>query len=267
MNILLAAFHTPGIRAIEYLIQKGLRPRQIRLLTHHADRNQSLLAFAETHRIESRTFPVNSAKALGWVKEFCPDVIFSLYFREIVPQEILSIPRFGAVNLHPGLLPKYRGCFSTPWVIINGEDYTGFTYHYMLTQVDAGNIILQRKIPTRSNDTAYSLYHRLIIEGLAALDEVFKLVVEEHYAGKPQMGESSYYSRKIPYGGLINTQWSRERIDRFVRAMYFPPFKGACVRLTDGIEQEVHSIGEFESLIINSKVQGLEDEPSAGHRA
>lgn len=255
MKVLLTAFYTPGIRAIEYLIQAGFRPQQICLLTHDEDRNQSLLVFVATHGIETKTFPVKSTLARDWIKEFQPDILFSLYFRDIIPQSILDIPPLGGVNLHPALLPKYRGTFSAPWTIINDEAYTGFTYHYMLSQVDAGNIILQRKVPIRSDDTAYSLYHKLIDKGMSAFPEAFKLVTKDKYPGIPQSGESSYYSRKVPFGGCINPQWSREQIDRFIRAMYFPPFRGACVRLVDGGEQEVSSLTEFESLIASGHVE------------
>ena len=254
MNILLAAFYTPGIRAIEYLIQAGYRPEQIHLLTHDVDRNQVLLAFAAVHGIETKTFSVKSAEAHTWIQEFQPDVLFSLYFRDIIPQRILDIPRLGAVNLHPSLLPKYRGAFSAPWVIINGEEYTGFTYHYMLARVDAGNIVLQSQVPVRQNDTASSLYHRPILEGMASFGEALRLVVEERYAGEPQVGESSYYPRQVPFGGRINLSWSRDEIDRFIRAMYFPPFKGAIVRLVNGQDREVCTIEEYDTLIASGLI-------------
>jgi len=248
MRVILAAFYTPGIRAIEHLIQAGYRPEQMRLLTHDMDRNQALLAFAAAHGIETKTFSVKSAEAQAWIEEFQPDVIFSLYFRDIIPQRILDIPQLGAVNLHPSLLPKYRGTFSAPWAIINGERYTGFTYHYMVREVDAGNIILQRRVPIKPDDTAYSLYHRLITEGMAAFGEVYRLVVEEGYKGQPQTGEPSYYPRQVPFGGYIDPRWDRNQVERFIRAMYFPPFKGARVKLVGGGEQEVRSLAEYDAL-------------------
>jgi len=255
MKILFAAFHTPGIRAIECLIQRGFRPQQIRLLTHNVDRNQALLDFSVMHGIETKMFSARSTEAYHWITEFRPDALFSLYFRDIIPKTILDIPAAGAVNLHPSLLPKYRGTFSAPYAIINGEKYTGFSYHYMLPAVDAGNVILQRQVPIKPDDTAYSLYHRLIIEGMAAFDEAFRLVTEEHYPGQEQVGEPSYYSRRVPFGGYIDPRWSREHIDRFIRAMYFPPFKGACVRLIGGREKELHSLEEYDALFADGEIE------------
>lgn len=254
MNVLLAAFYTPGIRAMEYLIQRGFQPQQIRLITHDLPRNETLIAYAAPHDIETKTLSIKSVEAHNWVKEFQPDVIFSLYFRDIIPKTILEIPPLGAVNLHPSLLPKYRGALSAPHVILNGEKITGFSYHYMIPEVDAGNIILQRQVAVLPDDTAYSLYHRLIIEGIYAFDEVFSLVTEKRYLGRKQQGDPSYYPRKVPFGGYIDPGWTREQIDRFVRAMYFPPFKGARVKLTGGQEKEISCIVEYDTLVAEGRV-------------
>lgn len=248
MKVVLAAFYTPGIRGIEYFIQAGLRPEDICLLTHDVERNRPLLAFAGAHCIETQTFSVNSDQAFEWIEAFKPDVLFSLYFRDIVPQRVLDIPRLGGVNLHPALLPRYRGTFSAPWVIINGEEHTGFTYHYMARKVDTGNIVLQRPVVVRPEDTAYALYHRLIQEGMTAFGEAVRLVAQEHYRGIPQEGKGSYYPREVPFGGYVNPGWDRERIDRFIRALYFPPFKGALVRMPNGEDREVPSIAEYDAL-------------------
>ncbi len=77
--------------------------------------------------------------------------------------------------------------------------------------------------------------------------EVFRLVVQEKFAGLPQVGEPSYYPRKVPSGGVIDPTWPRTQIDRFIRAMYFPPFKGAVVRLQDGSDKEVLSMQEYDA--------------------
>jgi len=254
MRILLAAFYTPGVRAIEYLIANGLRPGDVRLLTYKLERNQALLAFAAAHGIETRTFSVKSKEAYEWIKEFEPDFVFSLYSREIMPQAVLDLVRVAALNLHPSLLPKYKGMFSAPWVIINGEDHTGFTYHYMVAEIDAGNIVLQETVPVADDDTAYSLYHRLIVAGMSAFPEAFRLVTKDRHPGSPQEGEGTWYPRKVPHGGYIDPAWSREQIGRFIRAMYFPPFKGACVRLEGGEEREVLSMAEYDALIASGAV-------------
>ena len=62
----------------------------------------------------------------------------------MIIKEILNIPKYGGINLHPSLLPKYRGTFSCPWAIINNEKKTGITYHFMNEKFDDGKIVLQK---------------------------------------------------------------------------------------------------------------------------
>jgi UDP-4-amino-4-deoxy-L-arabinose formyltransferase/UDP-glucuronic acid dehydrogenase (UDP-4-keto-hexauronic acid decarboxylating) len=255
MKILLAAFYTPGIRAIEWLIQSGFEPEQIRLLTHTLDRNRCLVDFASTHRIETCVFAVKSDDARHWVEAFGPDVLFSLYFRDIIPQAILARLPLGGVNLHPSLLPRARGAFSVPWTIINGDRVTGITYHHMTAAVDAGNILLQKEVPVRPDDTAYSLYHRLIAVGMDAFPEALELA-KTAARGSPQVGNPTYYPRKVPFDGYIEPSWDRTRVDRLIRALRFPPFKGAVVRLRNGEEREVRSLDEYDMLLRAGLVRG-----------
>jgi methionyl-tRNA formyltransferase len=248
MNVLLLAYYSPGIHGLEHCFQLGITPDCIRLLTYDDPRNQTLIHFARAHGVATNFSSINSNEASIWIREFKPDIIFSLYYRDIVPSRILEIPKLGAVNLHPSLLPKYRGCFSVPWVIINNEYETGFTYHYMVPSVDAGNVLVQRRVTITPTDTAFSLYHKMILQSLNAFDELFQLVVREHNPGHVQTGEPSCYPRKVPFGGYVNPQWPRDMIDRYIRAMYFPPFKGALVKLADGTEQEVLSLTGYDAL-------------------
>jgi methionyl-tRNA formyltransferase len=246
IKILLATFYTPGIYALEYLFESGFIPSQIAILTHQNERNLSLLEYASIHGIETVTYSAKSEEALLWVRTISPDAIFSLYYREIIPRDILNIPRLGSVNLHPSLLPKYRGAFSSPWTIFNGDKETGFTYHYMTEDVDAGNILLQKILAVRENDTAFSLYHRLIREGVSLFGLVLDMVLSGE-KGSTQTGEPSYYPRAVPNKGIIDDDWAPERIERFIRAMFFPPFKGAVV-IRNGKEVEVRSVHQYKKV-------------------
>jgi methionyl-tRNA formyltransferase len=255
MRIIIAGFYTPPIHAIQYLFQEGIKPENIGLLTHDIERNQTLIEFAKANCIETKFYQIKTQEALDWVKNFEPDVMFSLYYRDIIPHSILDIPPLGAINLHPSLLPKYRGTFAAPWVIINGEKSAGFTYHYILATVDTGNIILQKRVAVRQDDTALALYNRLLVEGTGSFNRVFDLVTKDHYQGRPQKGKSSYFGRKVPFAGYINPSWSIEQIDRYIRAMYFPPYKGALVHLTDGNVKEVNTYSEYQALLDGGNVQ------------
>ena len=85
MNVLLAAFYTPGIRAIEYLIQKGFQPQQLRLLTHDVDCNEALLEFVAVDTIDTKVFLSRLTAAYGWMKDFDSDAIVYHYFGDVYP--------------------------------------------------------------------------------------------------------------------------------------------------------------------------------------
>jgi methionyl-tRNA formyltransferase len=89
---------------------------------------------------------------------------------------------------------------------------------------------------------------------MACFGEAFHLVVKDHFTGSPQVGTPTYFPRKVPFNGVIDPSWSRGQVDRFIRALYFPPFKGAVVRLQDGEEREVSSIDDYDRLVADYRV-------------
>lgn len=248
MKVIVAGCFSPAIRALESLFQEGIGPKEIRLLTNDLRGNKFLIEYAKKYQIEFSTLAVKSNECHQWIKQFSPDVIFSIYFRDIFPGRVIQEPRMGCINLHPSLLPNYRGTFSAPWVILNSEKVTGISYHYIVEEVDAGKIILQHKVNVKKSDTAFSLYHRLIHVGLCQFPKAFDLVVRKKNPGTMQIGEPSYYPRKVPFAGIINPEWDIKKIDRFIRAMYFPPYRGAVVKLKNGEEREILSIADYQKL-------------------
>ena len=98
-----------------------------------------------------------------------PDLIIVVAFR-ILPENIFSIPKFGTINLHASLLPKYRGAAPINWAIINGEKETGLTTFFINEKVDTGNIILQEKVSIFDEECFGELYRRLSAIGAELLD-------------------------------------------------------------------------------------------------
>jgi methionyl-tRNA formyltransferase len=233
-KIVLAAYGTPGIYAIERLFALGLAPSQIGLMTHYTDdRNGPLIWYADVHDISITMAGPKSNEAFDWLWNFYPDVLFSLHYRERIIAELLEVPKYGCVNLHPSLLPNYRGTFSIPWALINGEDRVGFTWHYMTPKFDDGNMLAQLSYDVLPWDTAFSLFHKAIIKGVERMDDVLFQVLHRA-TGYPQAEGGSYYKRELPYGGRIDPAWSDDKIDRFIRAMYFPPHPPAYLKTQNG---------------------------------
>lgn len=111
------------------------------------------------------------------IKSLKPDLIVVVAFR-ILPQEIFSIPKYGTVNLHASLLPKYRGAAPVNWAIINGEKITGVTTFFIEHRVDAGDIIMQKSCEIKPEDDAGSLHEKLAALGAEVLLSTVKLISE-----------------------------------------------------------------------------------------
>jgi methionyl-tRNA formyltransferase len=133
------------------------------------------------------------------------------------------------------------------WAIINGESETGFTYHYMSNDFDTGHIVLQEKIAIGDDDTAFSLFHRQIARAMGRLDDALAMAVG-NFVGTPQVGDASYYPRALPFGGMIDASWQPAQIDRFIRAMHFPPFDPAHACIGNALVP-VRTMSEYATLL------------------
>ena len=103
---------------------------------------------------------VNDRGYLDQLRAMDVELVLSVAAPQIFREEILSLPRYGCINIHNGLLPRYQGLLPSFWVLANGEEYTGTTVHYMNQEIDAGEIILQEKFKIEEDDTLHSLVYR-----------------------------------------------------------------------------------------------------------
>ena len=103
----------------------------------------------------------NNLEFIKLIKELKPDVICVVAYGKILPKEILDIPKFGCINLHGSLLPKYRGAAPIQWTIINGDTTTGVTTIYMDTGMDSGDMILKQEVEIGEDETTGELWNRL----------------------------------------------------------------------------------------------------------
>ncbi|AXH98436.1 formyl transferase [Sporosarcina sp. PTS2304] len=178
----------------------------------------------------------NINRSICEVKDFNPNLLISVYYRNIISAEILQIVNYKAFNLHPSLLPKYKGCFSSVWALLNGEVETGITFHYIDNGVDTGRIILQEKVAINKDDTAYSLYHKLITRFVQNFNLAFGLVKKNYQGYLQSKHDGSYYSRDLPFDGMIEAKTcTYDFASRFIRAMYFPPYPYAKIKFSRDI--------------------------------
>ncbi len=110
------------------------------------------------------------------VKEMNPDVICVVAYGKILPKELLEIPKLGCINVHPSMLPKYRGPAPIQWAVLNGDTKTGVTTMYMDEELDSGDIILQEEIEISETQTTGEIWDILSQKGAKLLEKTLELV-------------------------------------------------------------------------------------------
>ncbi len=136
---------------------------------------------------------VSAGEGLDALRQTSPDLIFVAAFGEVLSQEALSVPRLGAINLHASLLPRYRGAAPIQRALMAGEAETGITVQWMVAELDAGDIILQRRAAVAPEDDFAALHDRLAALGAEAAAESIDLVRAGTAPRTPQdHGEATY---------------------------------------------------------------------------
>lgn len=118
----------------------------------------------------------NNTEFIEEIKALKPDVICVVAYGKILPKEILDIPKFGCINVHGSLLPKYRGAAPIQWAVLNGEKQTGITTMYMDIGMDTGDMILKENVDIGDDETTGELWERLAKIGGKLLVETLKLI-------------------------------------------------------------------------------------------
>ncbi len=122
---------------------------------------------------------LNKAEAVDWVAGLQPDLLVLGFVTSFVPQKMIDLARFGGINYHPSLLPKYRGGSAINWAIINGEVESGVTIHFIDQGVDTGPILLQEKVEISPDDTVKSVYfNKLYPLGIKMITEAVRVIRE-----------------------------------------------------------------------------------------
>lgn len=170
-----------------------------------------------------RTKNINDDYVQNKVKDGNFDLLVSCHCSRIIAKEIFTLPKLGAVNLHPSLLPKYRGMSPQHWPIINGDKETAVTIHEIKEEVDAGAIVKQIKIQIHENETVFELQNRMLPVYRMAFSELlqdFKNGTVQRIAQSPQ--KEIYYGKFYPEYAQINLRETKESVKNLVRAVTHP---------------------------------------------
>jgi methionyl-tRNA formyltransferase len=172
------------------------------------------------------------------LRELNPDLIIVVAYGQVLPQSILDSPRFGCLNVHTSLLPKYRGAAPIQWAIANGETETGVTIMKMDAGLDTGPVLSMRRTPILSTDDSQSLHDRLAQLGAELLVETIPDFIAGKIKPRPQPAEGPTYAVKIKKeDGRIDWNLPAQKIWNRLRA--FTPWPGAFTFLVGETEPQV----------------------------
>ncbi|MFH1082639.1 MAG: bifunctional UDP-4-amino-4-deoxy-L-arabinose formyltransferase/UDP-glucuronic acid oxidase ArnA [Pseudomonadota bacterium] len=231
MKAVVLSYHNIGCRGIEALERHGFEIAAV--FTHKDSPGENIWFESVAELAAALNIPVYAPEDINhplWVKkirEIEPDIIFSFYYRNLVQSPILDIPPMGCLNLHGSLLPKYRGRCPINWVLVNCEEETGVTLHYMTPRPDDGDIVCQKGIRISGDDTARSLHEKAATAAFEMLDDVLPQIAAGTAPRHPQdHAAATYYGGRGPEDGEIDWTKTATEVRGLVRAVSLP-FPGA----------------------------------------
>jgi methionyl-tRNA formyltransferase len=238
VRVLFFGYSQIGARALELLVARG--DEVVGVVTHRDDPAERRWYRTPAEAAAGLGLAVSYSEDLGaegvaaLAERLAPDLVLSVMYRDLLGPRVLGAARLAALNLHPSLLPAYRGRAPINWVLVHGERETGVTLHHMAVSADAGDIVAQRAIPIAPRETALSLYHKVEEAGLELLAEALPAVAAGTAPRRPQdPAHASKFGRRRPEDGRIDWSWPAARVDRLVRAVA-PPWPGAFFDTASG---------------------------------
>lgn len=216
-----SVFLTGGARSatLKYLLENGEEVKALIVpkLTSNNRRFEDVILVAIEYGLP--VLPVSKENLKETIVKLEVDCLISCGFPYLISQEIIEIARY-SINVHPTLLPKYRGYRSGPYIIINGEDKTGVTVHFITEDMDKGDIILQVEVELTKFDTPKSMYQKTQrIEG-RVLFEALKLLKSDNFSPiKQNESEASEYKNlRNPEDSFVDANKSLFELYNEIRA-------------------------------------------------
>ena len=177
---------------------------------------------------------LRAASTLETMRGLHPDLLVTVAYGRIIPPPVLALPPRGCINLHPSLLPAYRGASPIQRAIADGATTTGVTIMYQTEELDAGDIILQREVGIGPEETAGELEARLAEDGAALLAEAVRLIAAGAAPRRPQdRTQATYAARLTKQDGVL--RWGRPARDLVNQVRAMTPRPGAYTLWREGV--------------------------------
>jgi methionyl-tRNA formyltransferase len=187
--------------------------------------NKQLIESAVKQYAVQKNIPVlqpeklKNAEFIEILRGYHADLFVVVAFR-MLPEIIWTMPRFGTMNLHGSLLPRYRGAAPINWAVINGEKETGVTTFFLKHEIDTGDVLLTNRFPIGSDDTAGDVHDKMMMIGAETLLKSVQMIEKNEYVLKPQEATEATHAPKIFSETCeINFNQPTQKVHDFIRGL------------------------------------------------
>ena len=218
-TLLYAGFGEIGIRGLSNIFScVSYSTENITVLIDESNNDILIKEFCKKYNLSTiKEEEINNVKKTPF------DLCLSVHWRKKIRNNILSKCKHGGINLHPSLLPKYAGCSSLAWAILNNENYAGYSWHQITDNFDEGDIFFQKSIKISKKDTAYSLWNKVNNNAIDGIIDIIEMILSKKTkAIKQDLSKRSYFSRGFPtFEEALKINKDLDK-DTYLRAKYFP---------------------------------------------
>ena len=173
------------------------------------------------------------------IKSLRPDILVVVAYGRILPDDMLEVPKYGAINVHASLLPKYRGAAPIQWAVLNGDKITGVTTMYLASEMDTGDIIYTAETEIGEFETSGELFDRLMVMGAELLDRTLR-DIEDGTAPRTQQDHSKASYVKMLDKSLSPIEWAKTPREIIKQIYGLQPWPVATAEL-DGKVYKIYS--------------------------
>jgi methionyl-tRNA formyltransferase len=230
-RILFFGYSEVGHDCLSLLLERG--DNVVALITHEDNPSEKIWFKTPALAAREKGIPVHTPEKTGtpeWMERITamrPDLILSVYYRNMIGMKVLGLAPLGAFNMHGSLLPRYRGRAPINWAVLNGEPRIGMTLHRMVKEPDAGNIVDQDGVDIGPRDTAEQAFRKVLPCARRVLGRQIDALLCGTASETPQDdSQATYFGGRKPEDGRIDWTRPSRQVFNLVRAVT-DPYPGA----------------------------------------
>jgi methionyl-tRNA formyltransferase len=230
-RIVFFGYSEVGYECLSLLLERG--DNVVALFTHEDNPNEKIWFKTPAVAAREKGIPIYTPEKVGTpegiaqIAALQPDLILSVYYRNMISTKVLALAPLGAFNMHGSLLPKYRGRAPINWAVLHGESRIGMTLHRMVKAPDAGNVVDQQGVGLGPRDTAEQAFRKVMPCARQVLARQIDALLAGTAKETPQdESQATYFGGRKPEDGRINWSQTNQQIFNLIRAVT-DPYPGA----------------------------------------